>query len=135
MRSDIETLDAFYAALNRNDLAAALRDFDPQIVRIEPDGFPTSGSHRGIETVRALFVSARERWAEGRCKPERFLARSDKLVVDVHVRVRLKDAIDWVNARIADGFVLRNGRIVEFRTFVQRADALAWAGIDEAMAR
>ena len=49
----------------------------------------------------------------------------------VHVRVRLKEATDWLEGRIADGFAFRNGRIVEFRSFLERAEALKWAGIKD----
>jgi len=36
-----------------------------------------------------------------------------------------------VGGRFADGFVFRDGRIVEYRSFWQRAEALQWAGIDD----
>jgi limonene-1,2-epoxide hydrolase len=41
MSTEIEALEQFYAAINRNDMQAIIKDFDPQIVRIEPEGFPT----------------------------------------------------------------------------------------------
>ena len=34
-----------------------------------------------------------------------------------------------IDARFADGFVFRDGRITEHRSFGERADAIAWAGI------
>ena len=52
MSSAIEVLEQFFAAINRNDMQAMVRDFDPQIVRIEPEGFPTAGSYRGIAEVQ-----------------------------------------------------------------------------------
>ena len=55
--------------------------------------------------------------------------QGDKVVVYLHVRVRLKGATDWIDARFADGFVFRDGRITEHRSFGERADAIAWAGI------
>jgi len=51
------------------------------------------------------------------------------VVVYLHVRVRLKGATEWIDARFADGFVFRDGRIVEYRTFGARADAMRWAGL------
>jgi ketosteroid isomerase-like protein len=55
----------------------------------------------------------------------------DTVVAYVHVRVRLHGATDWIDARFADAFVVRDGKITEFRTFGTRAEALAWAGIDD----
>lgn len=129
MSDHVQALRSFYEALNRDDVDAALKDCDAQIVRTEPEGFPSSGCYRGIDQLRALIVRGRGSWAEGSCTPEAFLAHEDKVVVYVHVRVRLKDAEDWIDARIADGFVFRQGRIAEFTTFVERADALTWADI------
>ena len=41
--------------------------------------------------------------------------------------------LDWtgVSGRVADVFRFRNGKIAQFRTFAERADALKWAGIEE----
>lgn len=41
MSAEIAVLKEFFAAINRNDMLVVTKDFDPQIVRIEPEGFPT----------------------------------------------------------------------------------------------
>ena len=129
MTAHLDALRAFFAALNRNEFQAITRDFDPEIVRVEPEGFPTAGTYRGIAQVQAHLARGRSTWAEGSCEPEQFFVQADKAVVYLHVRVRLNHSADWLDARFADGFIFRRGRIVEYRTFGDRADALAWAGI------
>lgn len=131
MRTPTEVLEQFYAAVNRNDIEAVVTDFDLQIVRVEPGGIPTAGTYRGIAEVQAHVAHGRGTWAEGTCEPERYLVHGDTVVVYVHVRVRLHGSTDWLDARFADGFIVRNRKIAEFRTFAERADALAWAGIDD----
>ena len=131
MSPKVSALTHFFASINRNDVAAATRDFAPDIVRVEPPGFPTSGTYRGIEAVRAHVTQGRGSWAEGSCDPEQFLEHGDKVVVYLHVRVRLHGSTDWIDARFADGFVFRDGRITEYRTFGERADTLAWAGVED----
>jgi uncharacterized protein len=131
MSTETEALKQFFAAVNRNDTQATMKDFDPQVVRIEPEGFPTAGTYRGITEVQAHVAKGRGTWAEGTCEPERFLLNGDKVVVYLHVRVRLKDATDWVDGRFADGFVFRNGKIIQYLSFGERADALEWADIEE----
>jgi len=59
----------------------------------------------------------------------RGVIRGDKVVVFLHAWVRLHGATDWTGGRFADGFVFRDGKITEYRTFWERAQALAWAGI------
>jgi uncharacterized protein len=131
MSSEIEVLHQFFAAINRNDMQAIIKDFDPQIVRIEPAGFPTAGTYRGIAEVQEHVAKGRGTWAEGTCEPEEFFTHGDKVVVYLHVRVRLKDSTDWIDGRFADGFVFRAGKIIQYLTFGERRDALQWAGIEE----
>lgn len=128
--TETETLERFFAAINRNDIQAASDYFDPEVVRIEPEGFPTAGTYRGAAEVQEHLAKGRGSWAEGSCDPERFLVNGDKVVVYLHAWVRPKDSTDWVGGRFADGFVLRNGKIVQYLSFGERADALRWAGID-----
>lgn len=130
MNTQTEVLEHFYAAINRNDMQAITRDFDPQIVRVEPEGFPTAGTYRGIADVQAHVTKGRGTWAEGTCDPEGFLENGDKVVVYLHAWVRLKNSTEWIGGRFADGFVFRAGKIVEYLSFGERADALKWAGIE-----
>ena len=131
MSPEIDALQHFFAAVNRNDMQAMTRDFDPRIVRIEREGFPTAGTYRGLEQVQEHVRTGRGTWAEGSCEPEKFLVRGEKVVVYLHAWVRLKGATEWTGGRFADGFVFRDGRITEYSSFAERADALAWAGMQD----
>lgn len=126
-----EVLEQFFAAINRNDLQAVTRDFDPEIVRVEPEGFPTAGTYRGIPDVLEHLKKGRGTWAEGTCEPEKFLESGDKVVVYLYARVRLKGSNEWVGGRFADGFVFRDDKISQWFSFGERAEALKWAGIKE----
>jgi len=130
MKTGTEALEQFFDAINRNDMQTVTQDFDADILRIEPEGYPTAGTYRGIAEVQAHIMKGRGTWAEGTCKPEKFLMNGDKVVVYLHAWVRLKDATEWIGGRFADGFVFRDGKIVEYLSFGQRADALQWAGIE-----
>ena len=131
MNNEIEVLKQFFAALNRNDMQGITEYFDPQIVRIEPEGFATAGTYKGIAEVQEHLTKGRGTWAEGTCEPEKFLANGDKVVVYLHVWVRLKGSLDWLDGRFADGFVFRDGKITQYLSFGERLDALKWAGIEE----
>ena len=131
MSTETEALEQFFAAINRNDMQAITKDFDPQIVRIEPEGFPTAGTYRGIAEVQEHVTKGRGSWADGTCDPEKFLVNGDKIVVYLHAWVRLKDSTDWVGGRFADGFVFRQGKITQYLSFGERVDALKWAGIED----
>ena len=129
LAAETEALREAYAALNRNDIPAMLTAFDPQIERIESPEYPMAGTYRGLAEVEAHISKARETWAEGSCEPERFIVAGDKIVVFLHVRVRLKDKTEWIEGSLADVFTFRNGKAIEWRTFDERRQALEWAGV------
>ena len=131
MSTETEALEHFFAAINRNDMQAITRDFDPQIVRVEPEGLPAAGTYRGISEVREHVTKGRATWAEGTCQPEKFLVNGDKVVVYLHARVRLKDSGERIDGRFADGFAFRDGKIIQYLTFAERSEALEWAGIKD----
>lgn len=127
LEAETESLKGVYAALNRNDIPAVVEAFDPQIEWVEAE-HPGGGTYNGKETVKAHFSQARETWAEGSCEPERFIVVGDKIIVFVHVRVRLKHNMEWVEGRLADVYTFRNGKVIQARLFPDRQHALEWAG-------
>ena len=128
LAAETEALRETYAALNRNDIEAAVRPFDPQIVWIEPSDYPMGGAHHGRATVHAHLAKARNTWAEGACEAERFIVAGDKIVVSIYVHVRLKHETEWREGRHAAVYTFRNGKAVEMRIFDDEREALEWAG-------
>ena len=86
----------------------------------------TTGTKESRHTCRN-----RARWAEGRSEPERFIVAGDRIIVFVHVRARLKDSRQWHEARLADVFTFRNGKVIQMRAFADRQQALKWAGVKD----
>ncbi len=132
LTAETEALRGLYAAIDGNDIAAALDVLDPRIERMEPAGFPSAGTYRGHTALREHLCQGRGTWAEGTCAPEAFFAVGDKIVVFLYVHVRLKNATEWIEGRFADGFIFRDGKAIQWRTFAERRDACAWAGVSPA---
>lgn len=74
--------------------------------------------------MKAHISKGRSTWAEGSCEPERFIVAGDKIVVSIHVRVRLKDHTEWVDAHIAKVYTFRNGKAIQFRTFADEREGV-----------
>lgn len=129
LAAETQALKEAFAALNRNDIPAMVQVFDPQIERIEPPEFPAGGTYHGLAAVQEHLSRARETWAEGSCEPERFIVAGDKVVVFLYVRVRLKHETEWREGALADVFTFRNGKVIQFRTFADRQQAIEWAGV------
>ena len=128
LAAETEALRKAYAAFNRNDIPAVCDALDPQIEWTEPPEFPGGGTYHGHEGVKAYLSQSRADWAEGSSEPERFIVAGDKIVVFVHVRVRLKRSPEWHQTRLADVFTFRHGRAINMRAFADRRQALEWAG-------
>lgn len=129
LNENIATVQKFYDALNGDDVPAVMALMHPQILRVEFEGSPSAGTFRGLEEMEAHVRRGRGTWAEGACHPEKFRAVGNKVVVFVHVRVRLKDKTEWIEGQVADTYLLSDGKIIEMRSFFKSEDALAWAGL------
>ena len=129
LAAEAAALRETYAALNRNDILAAVKAFDPQIEWIEPAERLACGTFHGCPEVTAHLSQSRATWAEGSCEPERLVVAGDKIVVFVFVRVRLKDNVEWNEGRLADVYTFRNGKAIQMRSFADRRQALEWAGV------
>ncbi len=123
-----EVAREIYAALNRNDIQAVITAFDPQIERIEPVDFPSAGTYRGHEAVQEHFSQGRSTWAEGGCEPEQLFVVGNKIVVFLHVLVRLKNSTEWIDGHMADVLTFRDGKVIGWRSFRDQQEALEWAG-------
>lgn len=133
---EIETVKQIYAAINANDIPAAMKFFDPQMEWIEPNHYHGGGgTYRGHADVMAKFSSGRGSWAEGACHLEGFAVAGDKVVALVHALVRLHDQTDWIDGRFADVWTFRNGKVIQGRSFGERQEALEWAGANASDAR
>lgn len=139
LTAEVEALRVAYAALNRNDVEGFIACFDEQIERIEWQGSPAEGVFKGLDAVRAHVVQGRGTWAEGGCEPERFivargctspLPAGDRVVVLVHVRVRVKHETEWREGWVADVYTFRNGKAIQFRSFADQREAFEWAGVE-----
>ena len=129
LAAETQALMEAYAALNKNDIPAMADIFDPQIEWIEPAEYPGAGTYQGLATVQAHLSHHRGNWAEGSCEPERFVVAGDKIIVFLHVHVRLKSETEWRDGRIADVYTFRNGKAIHMRTFLNSDQALQWAQV------
>jgi len=112
LAAETEALREAYAALNRNDIPACVKGFDPQIEWTEPAEYPGGGTYHGHAAVKAHLSQSRGSWAEGSCEPERLIVADDKIIVFVYVRVRLKHNMEWHEGRLADVYTFRNGKAI-----------------------
>jgi hypothetical protein len=123
--AQIAALRAIYDGINRNDIPAAVAPLAEDIDWIEPAEY--GFTCHGRAALEAHLTKARSTWAEGTCEPEQFLAVGDKVVVIIHVHVRLKAETEFREGRHAAVYTFRNGQPIEMRIIDDPAQAVAWA--------
>lgn len=123
-------VNEFYKALNENDISAAVKLFDPQIERVEFEGSAMAGTFRGLSEMEAHLIKGRSTWAEGSCEPQELIQAGDKLIVHVHVKVRLHGKPDWIDAFTADVFTFNGSKIIGMRSFFNLEEAKAWVSLN-----
>jgi ketosteroid isomerase-like protein len=127
LATEIESLRAIYDGINRNDISAAVAPLAEDIAWIEPAEYTGSATCHGRANVAAHLIRARATWAEGSCEPEQFLVIGDKVVVTIHVHVRLKTETAFRDGRHAAVYTFRNGQAIEMRIIDDPQQAIEWA--------
>ena len=91
---------------------------------------PDNGVHHGAEAVRRFICAHWEHWSVIEMTPEEIVESGDEMVVMVHVRLRGRDGIE-VEARGPHVQTWRSGRLVRYRLFQERDEALAATGLQD----
>lgn len=129
LTDETRALEEAYEALNRNDIAAFVEILDPQVERIEFAGLPGGGTYNGFAEVKEHISKGRGSWAEGCCKPERFMVIGNRIIVSVDVHVRLKHETEWRKGRVTDVYTFRDGKAIQFCSFLNEQEAIEWAEV------
>jgi ketosteroid isomerase-like protein len=125
---DIEAFKLAYAGLNANDFSRFAEILDPDAEWIEFLGSPNAGTYRGRDAILAHFTTARGRWAEGSCEPQRLIVAGERVIQVVQVHVKLKGETQWHEGEVTEVYTFRSGKIVHARLFGDFEEAMNWAG-------
>jgi ketosteroid isomerase-like protein len=116
---DPESLDVIYDS------------YDPDIEVHEDPSFPETGVYRGIEAVRRYFAQFTESFDEFIFEANDFIdLGEDNVLVLFHLRMRGKGSGATVEASPGWILTVRGGKVVRIEAYVDRAQALAVAGLE-----
>ena len=129
---NVDTLREMVATWNRGDLDAVLEHFHPDCeVAFRPE-VPEPGPFRGREEFRAWAEGFLQAWGETHTEVREIVARGpDWLLAEYHLTAQgtgsgLATELTWFNL-----FEFDSGKILRWRDFTERADALEAAGLSE----
>jgi uncharacterized protein len=130
-QENVEIVRRAMEAFSRRDLDAATREADPDVeVDWSRSRGVEAGIYRGREATRGFWSTFLETWDRIAVVPEEFIEHGDLVVVSDRTRLWGRDGIE-VEARNVCVVRLRDGRIVHWRLFRDRAEALKAVGLAE----
>lgn len=126
--------DVFGArGMTERDFARAAEFFDPDVefARVGQEFGDLAGEWRGRSEMIAALIQFRQAWEGLRTQPERFIDLGDRVLVLVKQTGRGLRSGVLVEHDAAALFVLRDGRIIRWEGYWDRARARRVAALDE----
>jgi ketosteroid isomerase-like protein len=118
MKSNLDIIQAHYAASARQDTAAMMADVSPDVRWTEMAGFPCAGTWVGpqqvIDNVFAVLGSA---WQGYQFKLESLIDGGDRIVATGNYHGSYRATGKSMVVRVAHVWQLEQGKIVKFEQF------------------
>jgi len=130
-QENVEIVSRGLEALNNGDLDTMLTLQDPEWEGFIPAEYPMAGTWRGHDGLRAFAEEWLEAWEEFRVEPENYIASGDAVLATVHYWGRGRGSGVEVTERWYYAYRLHGGKIVSWRPYAGRAEALADLGLAE----
>jgi len=134
MKTNVEIYEEVLEAFNEGGIDGVLPFFSEDVEVYDPD-LPGDGSFRGRSALRALlelFLSGAE---QTQVRGYELLPAGDRVVALTRVYSRGEGGNPEVEVRDAHTMTFRDGKIVYWRLYLDRREALADAGLDPELAR
>jgi ketosteroid isomerase-like protein len=125
--SDIQLVREAFEAFARGDLDAALELCDPDIVVRDPGR--TGSTIQGRDGLRGFWEEWLENWQEYRVEPQEFIEAGGEVLAHTHQMGLGKLSGIEVGQDLFQVFRVRDCRVVEYRIYAERAEALESVGL------
>jgi Ketosteroid isomerase-related protein len=124
-RENVEIIKRVIGAASSGDFETVLALHHPDWVGFIPEEYPVAGTWHGLDGVRAFAEEWLDAWEEFRVEPVGFTDGADAVVAEVDYwgRGRLSGVV--VTDRWFYAYRLRAGRVLSWRPYADRAEALA----------
>lgn len=118
-QSNVKFMEQLYGAFARGDIPTVLAAFDPRIEWISAEGAPYPGTFVGPDAVLTnIFARLGGEWDGFRAEPAEYLDAGDHVVALGRYSGTYKATGRGMSAAFAHVWTLRDGRIVQYRQYV-----------------
>jgi ketosteroid isomerase-like protein len=130
-QENVEIVRRAFEAFNRGDFDAALRDTAPDAaVDWSHSRGPDAGVYVGHDAIRRFWTDITEPFERHTVVADEFIPHGEHVVVPITGRMTGRGGID-VEAKSAMVATLRDGRMVRWTMYQDRAEALKAVGLEE----
>ena len=130
-RQNVEIVRRAINAMNQRDLDGVMRDTDPEVeVDWSRSRGVEAGIYHGYQACRDFWTTFLEAFDRIVNSPEEFIECGEQVVIPIRTCLWGRDGIK-VEARYVAVVALRNGRILEWRLYQERSEALKSLGLAE----
>lgn len=119
-----------YERFNAGELAWVVDHLAPQIVWHDAEEVPDARTYHGVEEVRNFLESFARHWEELRFEPEELLEGPGVVLARCRLIGRGRASGAEVNAEVIHVWRMRGLKVVAVRTFFDRREAVADAGLE-----
>ena len=116
-------------AFNEDGVEGAMRYFHPDAEVYDPDA-PADRDYRGREAVASFLGQLVEGTGQMRVRDFDLIPAGDRVVGLIHAEWQSERGETELELRDAHTLTFRDGKIVYWRAYLDRAEALADAGLD-----
>jgi uncharacterized protein len=120
-----------FAAVNRGDVEALVRDMDPDIEWYPTPDFLAAGPFRGHEGIRSLMRLMIDSFESFVIEGEQFIDAGDAVVVPLFQRGMGATSGAAVEVRYVLVFRFREGKVFRVDSYYDKGEALATARLSE----
>jgi hypothetical protein len=127
----VEIIKRVIEAGSRGDFDTVLALHHPDWEGLIPEEYPVAGTWRGLEGVRGFAEEWLEAWEEFRVVPEEFIEGGDAVVAKVRYWGRGRGSGVEVTDLWFYAYRLRDGRVISWRPYTDRSQALKAVGLEQ----
>jgi ketosteroid isomerase-like protein len=133
LESNVEICERLLEDFNREGVAGVLPYFSEDVEVYDPD--MPEGTYRGHAGLRHLLHQMRSGAERMTVRGYELIPTGDRVVALTHTYARREGGDLEVEVQDAHTLTFKDGKIVHWRLYVDRAEALGDAGLDPALAR
>jgi|SRR5918996_2209119 ketosteroid isomerase-like protein len=132
MSQNVEALRRAAEAVKKNDPSILDELLDPEVVwEVRETAPDLMGTYHGIDEVRGWFAKWEQAWEAWDWNHPEMTAHENKVIARMHLWGRGRNSGIEIEDDIWQVWSFRNGKVIHYRDFANREEALAAAGLHE----